>query len=192
MKSTLQWSNTFEVVCSDCGLFNLMNGVKATPEQQWDLLTYHDVGDDDYKNYVNYFLLHDHSTRAPQRKRRLNTFSTSKKRKTREKQVQKERKLLEKCLRRRIQWIGSQGKVAVSLNEQLTSTPCALADEEGLPLKGTKSNYKAVEFLGRSYCDVTLLTSKLPSNIPSTIIQHACCNCGGNVPHSHQPTVPPF
>lgn len=74
MMSTLQQSNTFEVVCSDRGLFNLMNGVKATPEQQRDLLTYRDVGGEDYKNYVNYFLLHDHSTRAPQRKRRLNTF----------------------------------------------------------------------------------------------------------------------
>ena len=161
MMSTLKQSNTFEVVVSDRGLVNFLNGVKATPEQQRDLLTYHDVGEEDFKHYVNYYLLHTHSTKAPHRKKRLNTFSTSKKRKTREKQVQKERKLLEKCLRRRIQWIGSQGKVVASLSEQLTSTPRALADEEGLPLKGAKS--KTVDFLGRRYCDVPLVTSKLPS-----------------------------
>lgn len=155
MMSTLQQSNTFEVVSSDRGLFNFMNGVKATPEQQRDLLTYHDIGDEDYKNYVSYHLLHANVTNAPRRKRRLNTFSTAKKRKAKERQVQREKKLLEKCLRRRIQWIGSQGKVVGSLSEQLTSTPRALADEEGQPLKGTKS--KTVEFLGKRYCDAPLL-----------------------------------
>ena len=79
---------------------------------------------------MNYHLLHANVTNAPRRKRRLNTFSTAKKRKAKERQVQRERKLLEKCLRRRIQWIGSQGKVVDSLSEQLTSTPRALADEE--------------------------------------------------------------
>ena len=162
MMSTLQQSNTFEVVSSDRGLFNFMNGVKATPEQQRDLLTYHDIGDEDYENYVSYHLLHANVTNTLRRKRRLNTFSTAKKRKAKERQVQREKKLLEKCLRRRIQWIGSQGKVVGSLSEQLTSTPRALADEEGQPLKGTKS--KTVEFLGKRYCDAPLLTSELPPN----------------------------
>ena len=80
MMSTLQQSNTFEVVSSDRGLFNFTNGVKATPEQQRDLLTYHDIGDEDYENYVSYHLLHANVTNAPRRKRRLNTFSTAKKR----------------------------------------------------------------------------------------------------------------
>ena len=40
-----------------------MNGVKATPEQQRDLLTYHDIGDEDYENYVSYHLLHVHDGR---------------------------------------------------------------------------------------------------------------------------------
>ena len=162
MMSALQQSNTFEVVGSDRGLSNFLNGVKATPEQQRDLLTYHNIGDEDYENYVNYHLLHANITNAPRRKRRLNTFSTAKKRKAKERQVQRERKLLEKCLRRIIQWIGSQGKVVDSLSEQLTSTPRALADEEGLPLRGTKR--KTVEFLERRYCAVPLLTSELLPN----------------------------
>ena len=40
MMFTLQQSNTFGIVGSDRGLFNFMNGVKATPEEQRDLHTH--------------------------------------------------------------------------------------------------------------------------------------------------------
>ena len=52
-------------------------GFKVTPEQQRDLLTYHNIGDEDYENYMNYHLLHAHVTSVPQRKRRLNTISSA-------------------------------------------------------------------------------------------------------------------
>ena len=64
----------------------------ATPEQMHDLLNLHEIGQAAFEDHVNYLILRSSSTDAPCRRRRLQTFSSTKKNKKKLKQIDRERK----------------------------------------------------------------------------------------------------
>jgi len=141
--------------------------IKASPEQEKDLLNFHSVGQKDYEGYVDYCILRVHATTGTQRRRRLTTFSTKQKERKRVKQIEKEKKNLEKCLRRKLEWTGKKEESIIS--EQLTVLPHAIVDDMNLPLKGTKS--KTTDYLRKRYSEVSLVPQNLPQNwVPHSVI----------------------
>ena len=162
MLETLRQSGMFQYVEENRGLVNFLAGIKASPEQEKDLLSFHTIGETDYKQYVDYCILRIHATRGVQRRRRLTTFSTKRKERKRVKQIERERKNLEKCLRRKLQWIGTREDKTSDISEQLTILPYAITDDTSLPLKGTKS--KTTDFLSKRYCEASLVVQNVPAN----------------------------
>ena len=59
-----------EIECN-CSLFNAFNGEKATPEQANDKLTFRQIGTQAFHQYVTYYILKQHSTNAPVRRRKF-------------------------------------------------------------------------------------------------------------------------
>jgi len=96
MQESLRQSRMFEAVDSNRGLVNFLAKIKASPEQEKDLLNFHSVGQKDYEGYVDYCILRVHATTGTQRRRRLTTFSTKQKERKRVKQIEKQKKNLEK------------------------------------------------------------------------------------------------
>ena len=59
-------------------------------------------------------------------------------------QLQKDIKLVQKCLHKKLLWSKVSQKPVTSVSEQFIALPLALCDNEGLPLKGQKSFAKKV------------------------------------------------
>ena len=146
MMDSLHQCQIFTAVATNRGLHNYFLNKKATPEQERDLLALHTIGQTAYQDYVKYRILKTNITQRPQRRRQLNTFSTTKREHKQTKQIEKEKKNLKKCLRRKLQWVGAQGKQEnLSISEQLTVVPYAITKDDNIPLKGPK--HKTTDFL---------------------------------------------
>ena len=63
----------------DCGLTNPLTNTAATPEQTHSLLNFRQIGQTEFENHVSYLILHTPSTDAPCRRKRLQTFGSTKK-----------------------------------------------------------------------------------------------------------------
>ena len=75
----------------------------------------------------------------PQRKKRLLTLT--KKAKSRQVlQLEKDRRVVQKCLHKKLKWSKQTGKPVEKIAEQYVPIPLALADSNGMPIKGQKSN----------------------------------------------------
>ena len=76
----------------------------ATPEQEKDLLSFWEVGLSHFENKVKYFILRDPSADVPQRQAKLLTYTISKTGKKKIKMIERERKIVSKCVRRSLAW----------------------------------------------------------------------------------------
>ena len=127
-------------------MWNFLDNIQATPEQSRDLLTFRQIGQSSFEEYISSKLLKQPSTQAPVRKKKLCTFSASKAEKKRVKQVEKEQKLSQRLLKRQLSWIAKHGG---DINDPemfygpISPLPRALVDANGLPYKGSKSNTTA-------------------------------------------------
>lgn len=65
------------------GLWNIFTDYKATAEQSHDMLNYREIGQVGFETYVSGKILKQVSTKAPLRKKKLCTFTVSKKEKQR-------------------------------------------------------------------------------------------------------------
>jgi len=92
MQESLRQSRMFEAVDSNRGLVNFLAKIKASPEQEKDLLNFHSVGQKDYEGYVDYCILRVHATTGTQRRRRLTTFSTKQKKEKELSRLKRKRK----------------------------------------------------------------------------------------------------
>ena len=54
MQESSRQSRMFEAVDSNRGLVNSKTKIKASPEQEKDLINFHSVGQKDYEGYVDY------------------------------------------------------------------------------------------------------------------------------------------
>ena len=70
--------SVFALQANNRGLINPFNGKKATPDQSHDLLNKRGIGQREYLGRVGAFILRQPSFKAPNRQRRLQTFSETK------------------------------------------------------------------------------------------------------------------
>lgn len=177
MRSFIIEHNMFTTdIVSNRGVVNVFSGKQATAEQQHDLLNARNMGDQHYENYVTHHILQEPSTNPPLRKRRLVTMAPPKTTKTKISQKEKEQRDTNKYLRRRLAWCNRTGQQYDEGEEQYSLFPRALADPDGNPNKGTKSNW--TEKL-RSRYNVPNTTPFVPSPpwIPQVAIVDAMHVC---------------
>ena len=74
------------------------SGQVATLEQQIDLLGVWEVGCERFRNHVKLYVLKDLSAVVPRRNVKLLTFASSKKVKRKVKQLDKEKKIVGRCM----------------------------------------------------------------------------------------------
>lgn len=119
---------------------------------------------------INYFILNDPSADVPQRKVKLLTYAVSKKVKRKIKLIEKERKLVSKCVRRSLAW---NAKVDIEYQHhggQYLELPRAISDPYGRPHTGNKSY--ATRWLENRYQGI--VTNTLP-NVPEVAILEGMC-----------------
>ena len=150
-------------VPENSGLYT-MSGVQATPEQQNDLLTFRDIGKQYHSAYIQYHILKDPSVNAPNRLKRLHTFSTRKR--AQKKIKEKENRIVNRCIHRQLAW-NAQGQS--SKWEQYLELPRAICTPNGEPHKGQKSY--TTKFLEKRYQARAVIVSMFPGGwIPDTVV----------------------
>lgn len=145
------------------GLWNFLESKEATPEQAHDLLNFRSIGEEAFERFVSTKLIGIPSASAPNRKKRLVTFSVTKVHKQRIKMVEKERQISQRYLKQQLAWISEQGTKGINFDQLLgpiCPLPRALIGKDGLPYKASKSN--TTEFLRKRYSELNLVTEKLP------------------------------
>ena len=163
--------SVFAVQETNRGLINPFSGKKATPEQSHDLLNKRSIGQREYLGRVGAIILRQPSFQAPNRQRRLQTFSEPKVNKTKVSQLEKDRKLLLLALKRQMQHSNKTGEPVQKLGEQIIELPMALCDGQGIPHKGDKAN--TTRSLRARYKDApnTVFCSELQINPKCTLIE---------------------
>ena len=121
------------------GLINPFSNKIATPEQSSDLLAFRSIGNCEFLLKTASNILRNPSVNAPTRKRRLRTFTEKKANKQRVSQLERDRKLILSCMRKKMKWSNTTGKPIDTPGEQLLELPLALCDHMGHPNKGQKS-----------------------------------------------------
>lgn len=154
-----------------CELVNPFTHKKATLQQEHDLLSFREVGQEEFEKHVLYYILKQASVRPPQRKKRLLTFSERKATKRVVSQLERDQKIVQKCLHKKIKWSKQTGRPIDKIAEQFVPIPLALADSNGIPLKGQKSN--TTKALKARYKDATpnIFLNELPRGwIPQCVM----------------------
>ena len=176
VQSMMEQINThgmFHQLPDNQGLYNFLQNKKAAPEQAYDLLNFRDIGQKGFENYTSSKLLKLPSTNAPVRKKRLYTFTQTKTAKQRVRQVERERKITQRLLKRQLAWVAKHGNSDDSVTDMLygpiSPLPRALVDSNGLPYKGSKSN--TTTYLEKRYKQASIIISAFPPGwVPDTII----------------------
>ena len=127
-------------LCTNHELVNQFVMKYPTPEQQHDLLHFRNIGQDEFERHVSYYILKEASVHPPMRKKRLQTLSQRKVTRRQLSQLEKDRQMVQKCLHKKIKWSKQTGRPIDKIAEQYIPIPLALADSNGIPLKGQKSN----------------------------------------------------
>lgn len=109
-------------------------------EQQHGYLQFRSIEQDEFERHVAYYILNEASVHPPLWKKRLLTLSPKKTTWRQVKQLEKDKKMVQKCLHKKLKWSKQMGRPIDKIAEQYVPIPLALADSNGLPLKGQKSN----------------------------------------------------
>ena len=112
----------------------------ATSDQQHDMLQFRSIGQDEFDRHVAYYILKGASTNPPLRKKRLLTLSQKKATRRQVTQLEKDRRVVQKCLHKKLKWSKHTGRLIDKIHEQYIPLPLALAESNGMPIKGQKSN----------------------------------------------------
>ena len=144
-----------------------MSGQVTTPEQQIDLLGFWEAGHERFENHVKFYVLKDPSAVVPKRKFKLLTFASSKVLKKKVKQLDREKKLVGKCLRRAFAWNAKFGSDSQHIGQQYIELPRAISDPYGNLHKGQKSY--TTKWLENRYED--LICNQLPGGwVPDVVV----------------------
>ena len=150
----------------DHGLKSL-SGKHATPEQAKDLLNFWEIGQRHFETYVKYYILQQPSAQVPQRLNKLLTFATSKRCSKKMKLIDREKRLMNRCMRRKLAWNAKLGVVTHPSGEQYIELPRAICNPHGIPNKGQKSY--ATKWLENRYKG--LVINNLPVGwIPESVV----------------------
>ena len=123
------------------GLLNIFTSQQANHEQTNDMLSFYQIGETAYQNYVRYHMLQTSSVKVPIRHHKLITMATTKPNKTRSTHKEREAKQVITCLRRRLAWVSHNQRTYSRIEEQYSELPRALCDEEGNPHRRNKSTW---------------------------------------------------
>ena len=115
----------FEMDEINRGLINPFTNKKATPQRSNDLLSFRLIGEKEYYQRIGYFILKQPSVHAPNRKRRLQTFSEKKANKSRITQLERDKQLILSAIRKQIQFSKRTGRPIEKPGEQLLELPLA-------------------------------------------------------------------
>ena len=140
-------------MCINHVLVNPFSLKHTTQEQNHDLLQFRIIGQDEFEKHVSYYILKHVSVHPPLRKKRLQTLSERKVTKRQMTQLEKDRRVVQKCLHKKLKWSKQTGQSIDKIAEQYVPIPLALADSSGIPIKGQKSN--TIKVLKNSYKDAT-------------------------------------
>ena len=121
------------------GLINPFTKKEATAGQHHDLLNFRSVGQQEFLLRISSVILKQPSVHAPNRRRRLQTFSERKVNKSRITQLEKDKKLIMSAMKKKIQFSRKIGRAIETPGEQLIELPLAISDNAGNLLKGQKS-----------------------------------------------------
>ena len=156
-------------VSSNRGLINPFRGVSATEAQSHDLLSFNQIGSEHYESRVRAYYLNEASVVVPIRRKRLQTFGTTQKKKQGKlASLQKEMKKVQKCMRLKIAYANRTGIRADVVGEQYIELPRALCDEDGNLVKGTKS--MATHFYQARYRGADLFSHSFPDNYSPDVV----------------------
>ena len=151
------------------GLLNNLSNTPATPEQTHDLLNFRKIGQADFEAHVNYRILRTPSTDAPRRRKRLQTFTSIKATRKKLKQIDRDWKIQQMCMKKQLVMLASGKKLPQDCGSNFIPRPCALVSAEGLPTKGNKS--KATDFFETCYKQVGVIVSAFPNSwTPDSVI----------------------
>lgn len=137
--ASIQSSSIFDAVEWNRGLWNFFDKKKATEEQAHDLLRFRYIGQKEFLLRTAFYILKVPSTRAPNRRRCLQTFSEKKRTNRKISQLEKDRRLVLSAMKRKMQHSKKTGTPIDRPGEQLLEYPLALCDSEGNLIKGQKS-----------------------------------------------------
>ena len=166
MMTMVQSSNTLDIL-DEVRPLTSMSGQVATPEQQIDLLGFWDMGHERFENHIKFYVLKDPSAVVPRRKVKILTFASSRKLKRKVKQLDKEKKIVGKCLRRAFAWNAKFGSSSQNVGQQYTELPRAISDPNGNLHKGQKSY--TTKWLEKRYKD--LISNQLPGGwVPDVVV----------------------
>ena len=164
MRAAIEKDQMYAYQSSNQGLWNFLDKVKATPEQERDMLSFRSIGQEAYEAYMKTKVLKESSTNVPIRKKRLCTFSTTQSEKKRMKQLQREQKLSQCLLKRHVSWLAANGNEAGNpdiLFGPLSTVPQALSSGKGMPYKSAKS--QTTGYLEKRYSNMPVVLSSLSS-----------------------------
>ena len=132
-------SSLLDKVNSNRSLVNVFVKKQATEEQAHDLLNFRAIGQKEFLLRTAYFTLKVPSVKAPNRRRRLQTFSEKKTINKKISQLEKDRRLILTAMKKKMQYSKKTGTPIERPGEQLLEYPLSLCDNEGNPRKGQKS-----------------------------------------------------
>ena len=108
-------------------LWNKFTGETATPEQREDLLDFRNIGQHEFLKFVMTCILHLSSAKNTKRKKRkLHTFAKQKVTKQQLTNVERQKKIVSLCLRKRL--LAQNGLNQLPTQDQYLELPQAIAD----------------------------------------------------------------
>ena len=111
----------------------LRNPFTGTTEQMHDLMNFRQIGQAEFEDHVSYRILHTPSTDAPRRRKRLQTFSSTKTTKRKLKQIDHDRKIRQTCLKKQVVVLPRGEQLPPDFSSYFIPRPCTLADPDGIP-----------------------------------------------------------
>lgn len=121
------------------GLINPFTKKEAIAGQCHDLLHFRSIGQQEFLLRIASVQLKQPSVNAPNRKRRLQTFTERKVTKSRLTQLEKDKKLVLATMKKKMKFSQRTGKPIEKPSEQLIELPLSISDNAGNSLKGQKS-----------------------------------------------------
>ena len=137
--SILQETGMLSITEQNRGVMNYFTKKEANAAQQNDLLNFRCIGQQEFLQRISSVTLKNPSVHAPNRRRRLQTFSEKKINKSRVTQLEKDKKLIITAMKKKMQFSRRTGRPVERPGEQLIELPLALCDSAGNPIKGQKS-----------------------------------------------------
>ncbi len=126
-------------------LYHAFSNKEAEPGVSSDLKRYSEIGYQSFLDFIRTRIVGDSSVkRAPLRKKRLKTFAKRKIGSRCFTSLQKEKKLIAKCLKRTIQALKAGKQLPHPSQPQILETPRSICLPDGSPRKGKKSTVYSI------------------------------------------------